>query len=514
MVKPSSILRTLKENNEDNITTIKQVYNARYSYKRSVRGPRTELQQLMMLLDRDNYLHWSTCHESSNIVSDIFWTHPDVVKLLNAFNIVFLMDTTYKTNKYRLPLLEIVGVTCTGLSFSAGFAFLSSEKEKNFIWALQKFRGSLLTSHVGPEVIVCDRDLALMNAINIVFPKARNLLCRFHINKNVKAKCKMLVDSIEAWEVVMDSWRTIIDCTDIAQFDEFVKSFETICSPWVESAHWSLKRILQNSMGDLCSCWDAIKHVIILQHNEIKASFEMSLHVIGHTFNVQLYKMLVGFVSKHALILIAEEFDRVNDVGFDSECCGCVLRRTHRLPCACQLARYAMGVIPLNEVHVMWTRLSFSDLSECDSSSELSIQQEWDVILSRFKQVDMCGKVTIKNKLREIAYPDMTTLCAPLNVVKTKGSQKSQTNKFQRSTKRIPSYFEHVDRIQIVNDSSSSLKTPKGKVKVTANTNAIPMLNQFHPKCHPYILDVIDVKADGHCGFRAIASLLGMGEES
>ncbi|XP_068498558.1 uncharacterized protein [Phaseolus vulgaris] len=439
----SSICGTLKENNEDNMTTIKQVCNARYSYKRSVRGPRTELQQLMMLLDRDNYLHRSTCHESSNIVSDIFWTHPDVVKFLNAFNIVFLMDTTYKTNKYRLPFLEIVGVTCIGLSFSAGFAFLSSEKENNFIWALQKFRGSLLTSHVGPEVIVCDRDLALMNAINIVFPKARNLLCRFHINKNVKAKCKMLVDSVEAWEVAMDSWRTIIDCIDIAQFDEFVKSFETICSPWPLLVEY-------------------VKNTWIIPHKE---KF--------------LYKMLVGYVSKHALILIAEEFDRVNDVGLDSECCGCVLRRTHGLPCACQLARYVMGVIPLNEVHV-----------------------------------DMCGKVTIKNKLREIAYPDMTTLCAPLNVVKTKGSQKSQTNKFQRSTKRIPSYFEHVDRIHIVNDSSSSLKTPKGKVKVTTNTNAIPMLNQFHPKCHPYILDVIDVKADGHCGFRAIASLLEMGEES
>ena len=177
MVKPCNILRTLKENNKDNMTTIKQVHNARYLYKILVRGLRTEFQQLMMLLDCDNCVHWSTCHESSNIVSDIFWTHPDVVKLLNAFNIVFLMDTTYKTNKYRLPLFEIVGVTCIGLSFSDGFVFLSSEKEKNFIWALQKYRGSLLTSHVGPEVIVCDRDLALMNVINIVFPKAKNLLC-------------------------------------------------------------------------------------------------------------------------------------------------------------------------------------------------------------------------------------------------------------------------------------------------------------------------------------------------
>jgi len=31
---------------------------------------------------------------------------------------------------------------------------------------------------------------------------------------------------------------------------------------------------------------------------------------------------------------------------------------------------------------------------------------------------------------------------------------------------------------------------------------------------HPYISDVVEVVADGHCGYRAIAGLLGMGEES
>jgi len=40
------------------------------------------------------------------------------------------------------------------------------------------------------------------------------------------------------------------------------------------------------------------------------------------------------------------------------------------------------------------------------------------------------------------------------------------------------------------------------------------MLDQFHMKCHPYILDVINVKVDGHCGFHAIVLLLGMCEES
>ena len=40
------------------------------------------------------------------------------------------------------------------------------------------------------------------------------------------------------------------------------------------------------------------------------------------------------------------------------------------------------------------------------------------------------------------------------------------------------------------------------------------MIDQFHPICHPYIMDVVDVKADGHCGYRSIAALLGMGEDS
>jgi len=44
-----------------------------------------------------------------------------------------------------------------------------------------------------PKVIVSDKDLALMNVIGVMFPKAYNAFCRFHIDKNVKAKCKMIV---------------------------------------------------------------------------------------------------------------------------------------------------------------------------------------------------------------------------------------------------------------------------------------------------------------------------------
>jgi len=62
---------------------------------------------------------------------------------------------------------------------------------------------------VYPTVIVSDRDLALMNAIE------------------VKAKCKMLVHPREAWDVVMKAWATIVDCSDCEAFSKCVENFES-----------------------------------------------------------------------------------------------------------------------------------------------------------------------------------------------------------------------------------------------------------------------------------------------
>ena len=42
----------------------------------------------------------------------------------------------------------------------------------------------------------------------------------------------------------------------------------------------------------------------------------------------------------------------------------------------------------------------------------------------------------------------------------------------------------------------------------------IPMLDQFHLCIQDSIENIMDVKADGNYGYRAIAALLGMGEES
>ena len=57
MVKPKNILLTLKEHNVNSCTTIKQIYNARSAYRSSIRGSDIEMQHLMKLLERDQYIH-------------------------------------------------------------------------------------------------------------------------------------------------------------------------------------------------------------------------------------------------------------------------------------------------------------------------------------------------------------------------------------------------------------------------------------------------------------------------
>jgi len=120
--------------------------------------------------------------------------------------------------------------------------------------------------------------------------------------------------------------------------------------------------------------------MIILQHNAIKASSQKSLHVVGHRLKVTAYKKLSGFVSKYALNLIPKEVDRVKSMGFDKSRCGCTLTCTHGHPCACQLTSFGVGSIPLKSVHVMWIRLSFEDIATEQSSCELSIDKEFEVI--------------------------------------------------------------------------------------------------------------------------------------
>ncbi|XP_027913070.1 PKS-NRPS hybrid synthetase CHGG_01239-like isoform X1 [Vigna unguiculata] len=548
MMKPKDILLTLKDYNMDNVTTIKQIYNARQAYRSSQKG--LEMQYLLKLLEREQYVYWYRKVDDSNVIRDMFWTHPDAIKLLGAFNTVLIIDSIYTTTRYPLPLLEIVGVTSTELTFSVAFAFVESERADNFTWALQKLRGLIVKDEDIPQVIVTNRDISLMNAVQVVFPSSSNLLCRFHINNNVKTKCLSIVHPKEKQDLVMDAWDVVVNSSNESEYMQRLALFEKVCSAFpnfgeyvknmwlipykekfvaswtnqvmhlgntttirVEATNCKLKNLLQDSKEDMCSYWDAMNDMITLQLAEIKWSFEKSINVVDHMHNnTSLYINLQGLVSRSALSHITDEYDRVKAVGTDSSKCCCIVRTTHGLPCACELARYSTMChpIPLEAIHVHWKKLNF-DRGMNDKESELSLQPELDALLKRFQELDCAGKIILKAKLYELAFPDTISKCPTPTVVRIKGAPGSKRD---RSIHSDLSHREHVDAMRPVHSGTSSCPSSHQLVHESKRRRVLSMMDQFPIQIHPFIEEIIDVKADSNCGYRAVAAQLGMGEES
>ncbi|KAL5132060.1 hypothetical protein HKD37_12G034812 [Glycine soja] len=155
---------------------------------------------------------------------------------------------------------------------------------------------------------------------------AVKLICGIHNHELAKT----LVGHPYAGRLTDDKKNIITDMTKsnvkprsiLLTLKEHNSSSCTTIKQMVESAHWSLKRILQNSVGDLCSVWDAMNNMMTLQHTEIRASFETSTHVVGHVFKKTLYKRLLGMVSMYALNEISVEFERVRHLKDNVSYCG------------------------------------------------------------------------------------------------------------------------------------------------------------------------------------------------
>ncbi|XP_038679431.1 uncharacterized protein LOC119980706 [Tripterygium wilfordii] len=104
------------------------------------------MSQLMSFLHQYGYVFFNQSNARTDELEELFFTHLGSLELLCAFPHVLLMDVTYKTNRFRMPLFEIVGVTSMNMTFCIAFVFLQSEKEDNYIWALIE---------IGVDEVVC-----------------------------------------------------------------------------------------------------------------------------------------------------------------------------------------------------------------------------------------------------------------------------------------------------------------------------------------------------------------------
>lgn len=188
-VKPRKMLSTLKSRDASNTTCMRTIYNEKYKLHQMELAGGTPIQFLYACITDAEYVSYDIVNKTTAKLESLYFAHPTSVQLSNLFSDVFVMDCTYKTNRYRLPLLSIVGMTSTKMSFFSAFAFMSNETESSYTWALECFK-SMLDTSCQPNVLVVDREIALMNAIKHVFPQCKIILCQVHINRNILAHCK------------------------------------------------------------------------------------------------------------------------------------------------------------------------------------------------------------------------------------------------------------------------------------------------------------------------------------
>jgi MULE transposase domain len=281
------------------------------------------------------------------------------------------------------------------MSFSIGFCFLPGETKEDFIWAFQCFKDL----GINPPFIVMDGDDAQKNASEEVFLYTPTLLCIWHVNQCVLAKCKRIVGE-EDWEAFEAAWRTVIQARTIEQFDKLWLEFKTqysnletqqcvtylqnewlkegqrerLVDAWTsqylhfgvrvtsraEGAHAYIKRYLggKKSKGNLYSSWLHIEAAVINQITAVSNRTSIQRDRTPVDIDKKLYQGCFGVVTWHALRLVQRHLESVS---LPLQPCTGSFTRAIGLPCAhiCDIKKATGGLIPSDfHEHWFWERES------------------------------------------------------------------------------------------------------------------------------------------------------------
>lgn len=154
------------------------------------------------------------------------------------------------------------------------------------------------------STLVTDRELGLISAIRTVMLEAKNLSCRWHINKNLVAKAKKHFQTEETWTSFIQEWDATITMVQTKEwFWEKMgrlkvmnpAAFAYLESAWlqyvemfaayavdevmhfginttsrVEGSHATLKAQLRASIGNIVTISESVELVINIQLHEIQ----------------------------------------------------------------------------------------------------------------------------------------------------------------------------------------------------------------------------------------------------
>lgn len=352
---PREFLSKERLNNPQTLFTRQDIYNAKKKLRKRRLGRYTPTQCLLRALHRNRWFVKVALHQKTKEIKRLFFVDKEVIDVLYKNSEVLIMDCTYKTNKYKMPLLAIVGHTSIGTTFIVGFAFLAKETKEYYNWVLYQLR--MLYDSLGlapPRVIATDRELALMEAIEARFPRptTKHILCLWHVHRNVAKNCKASFATDEEWEAFLIAWHAVIYASTVddltaawttlvkeyaeEHYDDVDYVFNTWLEPWrtrlckaytndimhfgttttsrVEGIHRVLKTNLKFSTGDLMAVVDSIETLLINQRKDYNTRLANAKRNVPWEFNAPVFRNLIGRVTAHAIWKIHEQYERLRAV--------------------------------------------------------------------------------------------------------------------------------------------------------------------------------------------------------
>ncbi|KAI9919409.1 hypothetical protein PsorP6_017782 [Peronosclerospora sorghi] len=105
-------LAYLRDKTGNQWTTRKEIYNEKVVARRDILDGRSPIQALYDEIRAGDFI-FNVIVASDGALRGLFFCHEKSGELARRFNVMFVMDSTYKMNRFGMPLLNIVGITAT-----------------------------------------------------------------------------------------------------------------------------------------------------------------------------------------------------------------------------------------------------------------------------------------------------------------------------------------------------------------------------------------------------------------
>ncbi|KAI5668274.1 hypothetical protein M9H77_18127 [Catharanthus roseus] len=117
-----------------------KIYNVLVKIKKNRMQGRNTVEEVLCLSAQRGYTVFYRNCEESNVLSDIVVAYLTSIEMTRTWPYVLILDTTYKTNKYNMPLLEAVGMTPIGKNFTVATVFMCNEQATMYTWVFQQIK--------------------------------------------------------------------------------------------------------------------------------------------------------------------------------------------------------------------------------------------------------------------------------------------------------------------------------------------------------------------------------------